>query len=273
MENFEVWEDLTGIEADPPEKREKCEHCKRPKIVCWCCSLPSPPLSPKSQIIILQHPAEEKRCLRTSTMLQLGLIEGKCLIFKGKKFPQPPLSQHFDGDIEKYLISPKSLLLYPSKYSVPLEEINPDDGPFNLILIDGTWPQAKAIYSSSPHLHKMKQVKLISCDISRYIIRTQPTEGCLSTLETAAESLSILERDNIYKDKLVEPLNKLCQYQIQNGAVEHQSKEFLLKNNKYPKLIGKRLNKLLKTAEIIRNGDMNSNENPNFYTNKSDNKI
>lgn len=122
-------------------------------------------------------------------MLKLGLEHGKCLVYKGKKFPAP---KH-ESRLEEILNAPNSLLLFPSKESVPLEHIDLAAGPFNLILIDGTWPQAKAIYTCSQLLHKMKQVKLITTGNSNYIIRTQPTEGCLSTLETAAQALAVLE--------------------------------------------------------------------------------
>lgn len=243
----EAWGDLANIPAEPPDRRVKCEQCKRPKVVCWCHALPIPKLCPRSRIILLQHPAEEKRCLRTAPMLQLGLDPGKCLVYKGKKFPLPKHGTELEEILKD---SSRNLLLYPSKDSVAIEEIDKTKGPFNILLIDGTWPQAKAIYASSPLLAKMQQVKLITSGCSNYIIRTQPTEGCLSTLETAAESLSILEDNNIYREKLIQPLHALCQYQIQKGAVEHQSKEFLIKNNRYPKLIGKRLNKLLRQKDV-----------------------
>lgn len=221
---------------------------RRPSSVCFCSSVPNPPLCPRSTIILLQHPAEEKRCLKTSPMLYLGLQRDKCRIFKGKRFPG-----HYQ-ELENVFSEPNTLLLYPSPSAIDIRELPcSNNNPYNIVLIDGTWPQAKAIYSGSPSLQKLKQVKLLTTDVSNYIIRTQPTDGCLSTVETAAITLSILENNDIYKIKLVEPLKAMCEFQLQNGAVSHQSKEFRIKNNTYPKLIGKRLNKVLREAESIKN--------------------
>lgn len=196
----------------------------------------------------MQHPAEEKRCLKTSTMLYLGLQREKCLVFKSKRFPGNY------KELENILTAPNCLLLYPSPAAIDIRELpHSNNKSYNIVLIDGTWPQAKAIYSASPALHKLKQIKLLTTEVSNYIIRTQPTDGCLSTVETAAITLSILENNDIYKLKLVEPLKTMCEFQLQNGAVSHQSKEFRIKNKTYPKLIGKRLNKVLKEAEVIKN--------------------
>lgn len=183
----------------------------------------------------------------------LGLEQNKCLIYKGKKFPQP---KH--ENLEFLLTQRNTILLYPSKTAIDIKDLENDSDCYNLVLIDGTWPQAKAIYASSPILHEIKQVKLLTNTISNYIIRTQPTEGCLSTLETAAEALSTLEKDSTYREQLVEPLHVLCKYQLENGAVTHQSKEFLIKTKMYPKLIGKRLSRLLRSTNenILSNGDV-----------------
>lgn len=132
-----------------------------------------------------------------------------------------------------------------------LEEIDPSAGPYNLVLIDGTWPQAKSMYKSSSTLHKMKQVKLLVQRTSNYVIRTQPMQGCLSTLETAAEALAVLERNERFVTDLVRPLRTLCDHQMDHGALQHQSKEYLIKNNQYKKSVGKRLNRLLRSAECL----------------------
>lgn len=240
----DVWEDLGSLPADPPKMRDICSDCLRPKVVCWCPFLPEKPLSPKCTIIILQHPAEEKRCLRTAHMLSLSIAQNKCTIYKGKKFPQ---IKH-EG-LATILSSSNTLLLYPANNAQDISELQPlsenSSDHFNIVLIDGTWPQAKTIFNNSPMLHNLKRFKLTQYKGSEYVVRTQPTEGCLSTLETAAHVLSYLEQDPSYHNVLVKPLTALCTFQLEHGAVTHQSKEFLLKNQAYPKLIGRRLNKLL----------------------------
>lgn len=158
--------------------------------------------------------------------------------------------------MESILTAENSLLLYPSKDSIAIEEIDPSCGPYNLVLLDGTWPQAKSMYKSSPILQKMKQVKLLVQRTSSYVIRTQPMQGCLSTLETAAEALSILERNETFWTELVRPLQTLCDHQIDHGALEHQSKEYLIKNNQYKKSVGKRLNRLLRAADCLNSKNL-----------------
>ena len=59
---------------------------------------------------------------------------------------------------------------------------------------------------------------------SLYVVRTQPAEGCLSTVESAAHVISIMERDATILDTLVMPLRALCTFQLNYGAVEHQDK-------------------------------------------------
>ncbi|KAK0082784.1 hypothetical protein PV325_009844 [Microctonus aethiopoides] len=243
--NDETWRELADIPADPPKMRDNCLQCRRPVKVCWCPGLPEFRLAPESRIIILQHPAEIKRCLRTAPMLTLALQQDKCLTFRGKKFPS---SKH-DGLID-ILNDENTILLYPSANAIDINElpkvgINGQES-YNLVLLDGTWPQAKAIYHSSLSLGFLKSCKLVGVPTSKYVIRTQPTEGCLSTLESAAFSLSILENKPHLKDAILGPLDYLCRFQLEHGAVEHQSKEFLVRQKAHPKLIGKRLAKQLR---------------------------
>ncbi|CAL7935205.1 unnamed protein product [Xylocopa violacea] len=181
-------------------------------------------------------------------MLALGLEPEKCTIYRGKKFP---LSKH-EG-LAEILNDKNTILLYPSPDAIALDKLNPvgvnGQKPYNLVLLDGTWPQAKAIYHSSPPLCFLRACKLVGVPTSEYVIRTQPTEGCLSTLETGAFALSILEGDPELKDKMLGPLHYLCRFQLENGAVTHQSKEFLIKQKAYPKLIGRRLAKQLRMVQ------------------------
>uniref|UniRef100_A0AC11D0W0 DTW domain containing 2 n=1 Tax=Ovis aries TaxID=9940 RepID=A0AC11D0W0_SHEEP len=96
------------------------------------------------------------------------------------------------------------------------------------------------------------EVQLKTSISSQYVIRAQPTNRCLSTLECAAVALSILEKNNYIQETLLRPLQALCSFQLQHGAQIRLSKEHLLKNGLYPKPMPKNKRKLRK-MELLMN--------------------
>ncbi|GFR58078.1 DTW domain-containing protein 2 [Elysia marginata] len=202
---------------------------RRPLTVCWCPFLPCEPLAIQTNIYILQHPFEESRCLRTVPILQNCVSQEKCHVIRGKKFSQsryPELVPVFE--------SPNTVLLYPGDDAVDITEL-PVDVPYNLLLLDGTWAQAKGIYTQNPALKRIKKVQLKTDMKSKYVIRTQPCDSALSTLEAAAAAISILERRKEVYEVFTNPLQALCDFQLQHGAAEHQSREFKIENGLWKK--------------------------------------
>ncbi|XP_035221510.1 tRNA-uridine aminocarboxypropyltransferase 2-like [Stegodyphus dumicola] len=161
-------------------------------------------------------------------MLEYALPTKNFLLFKGRRF-----SSGIDDRLKSVFLSPNSVLFYPGPEAVALETlplINDDCDAYNIIILDGTWPQAKSLYANCEELRNVKQVQINSKVASEYVIRTQPTEKALSTVETAAVALSVLEGKPYLKDVLLQPLKALCGFQLAHGAITHQSKEFLIKN-------------------------------------------
>ena len=61
-------------------------YSSRPEGVCWCSHLDQVKVESHCKVIVLQHPHEEKRCLRTAPILQAALPEGHYVEAKGKRF-------------------------------------------------------------------------------------------------------------------------------------------------------------------------------------------
>ncbi|KAH9520238.1 DTW domain-containing protein 2 [Bulinus truncatus] len=220
-------------------KRATCERCKRPFSVCWCPYLPHQPLDIKTNIYILQHPYEESRCLRTVPMLQNSLVPGKCQVIIGKRF-----SHLRHPELLSVLNSPNTILLYPGDDAVDIISLDTDKA-YNLVLLDGTWPQAKGIYCQNAILKTLKKVQINFDQKSKYVIRTQPCDSALSTLETAAFSIATLEKKPDIFQTLTKPLVALCNFQLQHGAEEHQSKEYRVEHGLWTKPLPRSVQKRL----------------------------
>ena len=78
---------------------------------------------------------------------------------------------------------------------------NPTEAPSNaeiggLILLDGTWAQAKTLWWRNAWLLKTQRIYIVPKSKSLYgNIRKEPRPECVSTLEAAAETLSFLGID------------------------------------------------------------------------------
>lgn len=247
--------------SDASKKRDTCLKCQRPVSVCWCAYLPETPLLINTTIFILQHPFEETRNLRTAPMLSLGLAPGKCVVLQGKRFSKEKYPR-----LHEIVKQPNTLLVYPSPNAVDIESLNDsgisreDDEHYNLILLDGTWPQALGIYQKNSFLHSCRSVMLTMSDNlkqyypvegndvkSHYVIRTQPTESSLSTVETAALCIAILEKRNDVVSVFLKPLDALCRFQLHHGAVRHDCKKY--EGSLHKKLFKKQRDKLRHLAK------------------------
>ncbi|XP_003788944.1 DTW domain-containing protein 2 [Otolemur garnettii] len=240
-----LWE----LPVEPVERRPECSRCSRPQKVCLCPYLPAHPLNISTHLYIIQHPAEENKVLRTVPLLAACLPQDRCKVKIGRRF-----SEERDPELSTVCRNSGTLILYPGADAANLEEFILDSPvyPSTIIIIDGTWSQAKDIFCKNSLFRLPKQVQLKTSVSSQYIIRMQPANRCLSTLECAAAALSILEKDSSIQETLLRPLRALCSFQLQHGAQIRLSKEHLLKNGLYPKPLPKNKRKLRK-MELLMN--------------------
>jgi len=91
------------------------------------------------------------------------------------------------------------LLLYPSKDAFNLSEKGFGPSLLNgrrllVFLLDATWRNAAKMFKRSPSLQKLPRIMFVPEEKSRYIIKKQPHDWCLSTLEATHELLTVLEK-------------------------------------------------------------------------------
>ncbi|KAG1970090.1 DTW domain-containing protein [Pimephales promelas] len=237
---------LSDLPVEMSERRPTCRRCCRPVKVCLCPYLPALPLDVSTSLYIVQHPAEESRVLRTVPLLAACLAPGKCRVFVGRRF-----SEDRYPDLAAVCRDSSSLLLYPGAAAESLEDLSFSSATHSVILIDGTWSQAKDMFLRNPLLQLPRQVQLRSAPSSQYVIRTQPNNMCVSTLECAAVALAIMENNLNIQEVLLKPLQALCSFQLQHGAQVHHSKEQLIRSGQYNKILPKNKRKIRRMQRLL----------------------
>ncbi|XP_050368800.1 uncharacterized protein LOC126786878 [Argentina anserina] len=88
-------------------------------------------------------------------------------------------------------IPPESVLLLPSKEAVSVSDLEAMEIKVkNLIVLDGTWSEAKRMYVGNPWLKLLPHLRLDLDKLSLYNeVRVQPKPGLLSTIESIVYAL------------------------------------------------------------------------------------
>ena len=181
-----------------------CPHCQKPMPLCICDSIT--PIENKVALLILQHPQEQDRALGTARLTALHFANAVLKI--GLSWPS--LSKALGRPVHDpsrwavlYLGSAKVAELDTDRDIVAINrkgEIEDNQRAIlkdieGIVLLDGTWSQAKALWWRNAWMLKCQRVILGPAHPSRYgKLRREPRRDGLSTIEAAAMLLASLEK-------------------------------------------------------------------------------
>jgi DTW domain-containing protein YfiP len=190
--------------AGATETMAECPRCHKPLPLCICDSIV--PIENRIAVLILQHPQEQDRALGTARLTALHFRNAVLKI--GLSWPS--LSKALGRPVHDpsrwavlYLGSAKVAELDTTSDIVAINrkgEIEDNQRAIlknieGVVLLDGTWSQAKALWWRNAWMLKCQRVILGPSDPSRYgKLRREPRRDGLSTIEAAAMLLSGLEK-------------------------------------------------------------------------------
>lgn|GEM_PF-187970 len=162
--------------------RTTCYRCFRPPSLCYCDHLPS--IQNRTRVTVLQHPREQFHPLNTARIVENGLSRSRVLRYSLSKF---------DAVLQGLDLPSGAAILYPSADAEELESLSASDVPGEIVVLDGTWHHAKTLLRDLPALQKLRRVRFCPPAPSEYRIRKEPREDYLSTVESVAHVLKIIE--------------------------------------------------------------------------------
>jgi DTW domain-containing protein YfiP len=196
-------EQLAGTSlTDAADPGAECPHCGKPQPLCVCEGIAR--FDNKVSLLILQHPQEKDRELGTARLTALHFNQATIKI--GLSWPSLTRILGRSADPQRwailYLGSLKAAALLRDRDIVVVNKsgslVDHQDQALRdiegIILLDGTWSQAKALWWRNGWMLKCKRVVLGPKRPSRYgRLRREPRRDGLSTLEAAAMLLGRLE--------------------------------------------------------------------------------
>ena len=203
-----------------------CERCRRPRSTCYCDRITQ--LQSVTRACFLQHPRESKVAIGTARMAHLSLPNSE--LHQGVDF-----SAH--ARVREVAASPGTALLFPGEgASSPADLAHAP--PRTLIVIDGTWSQARKVIKRNPFLQALPRIAFTPRQPSNYRIRKEPAEHCVSTIEAVAHVLGELEGAPEKFQPLLQPFDRMVDLQLDFMAKRPGPPRRRVKQAKRPRVDG-----------------------------------
>jgi DTW domain-containing protein YfiP len=181
--------------------RPTCAACRRPRGVCFCDRITILPT--RTRILLLQHPREERVGIGTARMAHLALPHSRLRV--GLEFADDPEARAAAG-------GPDTFVLFPGPDALPVGRL-PRDRALTLVVLDGTWSQARKLLRLNPAIASLPRVAFLPRRPSGYLIRREPADFCVSTIEALAEVLRVIEPEGARFERLLDPFHAMVERQ------------------------------------------------------------
>jgi DTW domain-containing protein YfiP len=171
-------------------------------------------------VLILQHPQERREPLATAATAVAALRHAK--LVAGLSWPNlsRALGRNADprrwgvlylGSVQPVALASAGELVLVDRQGEPVDNPEPILSDLEgIVLLDGNWSQAKALWWRNPWLLKLHRLVLNPPRPARLgRLRREPRRDALSTIEAAALALRHLEPDPTPADALLAALDRL----------------------------------------------------------------
>jgi DTW domain-containing protein YfiP len=173
-------------------KRERCEGCRLVPTHCLCALRPS--VNTRAAVCLLMADIEPLKPTNTGWLIA-DLVADTFAFGWSRTQPDPALIALLsDPTWEPYVV-------FPGEYAAPervVHALQPRaEGPGGtakrplFILLDGTWSEARKMFSRSPYLNAMPVLSLAPTEASQYRLRRSRCDEHFCTSEVAAWCLRL----------------------------------------------------------------------------------
>lgn len=181
-----------------------CSRCERPVSVCYCAAITT--IETRSRIVILQHPREAGMPIGTAHMASLCLPQAS--VHVGTAWDESDVLAAACADPTR-----PPVLLYPGPDARDILR-EPPPAPVTLVVVDGTWSQARTLVRDNPRLAALPCYAFHAPEPSNYRIRREPCDEYVSTIEALMHVLGAIEGEPERFRALRRPMDAMVDAQI-----------------------------------------------------------